>query len=49
MSYKQVAEMNPWTDNGNNECPFDCVGCPHLVGINFNSNTDIDIECDLED
>lgn len=49
MEYKQVAEMNPWTDGGNQDCPFCCVGCEHLQGIIFNSYNDVEIECDLED
>jgi hypothetical protein len=49
MKYKQVAELAPWTNEGNPECPFCCIGCEHLKGIKFNSCDDVEIECDLED
>lgn len=49
MGYKSASEINPWTDNGKTECPFNCVGCPHLLDIQFYSKDDIEIDCDLED
>lgn len=46
MAYKQIADMNPW--NGGRECPFCCIGCEHLKGIEYHSADDVKIECDLE-
>lgn len=47
MAYKQIATMSPISGKG--DCPFDCVGCEHLLDMIFRGNDDIRIKCDLND
>lgn len=46
MKYLTAAPLNPWQSNGD-DCPFDCIGCPHFVGASYNDG-ELEIECDNE-
>lgn len=47
MMEKNLASMSPWQAKG--ECPFDCIGCDHLINVHFYSKDDVCVECDLDE
>lgn len=48
MAYKQVYEISPVVSAAD-DCPMNCIGCKHLVGIHFWDESNIDVDCDLKD
>lgn len=48
MRQKQICEVIPF--EAPDECPYNCIGCKHLIGVIYNhGQNDIEVVCDLDE